>query len=251
MRGRARLLLTAAVVSATTLGFATTPLAAAPTGAPGAASCGSPLPRLDAPATTALITVTASGYGTPHAELRLYERSGGGCYRLRAGPYAAWLGADGLSAHHVEGSPTTPLGLFRIGPTVYGGESDPGLSFPYHHLVCGDWWDEDPASASYNEFVHLSCGATPRFGGDSEALWRELPAYDWFAVIDYNAAPVVAARGSAIFLHVATGGPTAGCVSIDAAALVAVLRAIAPAMHPLIAIGTPASIATLRGAQNL
>jgi hypothetical protein len=28
---------------------------------------------------------------------------------------------------------------------------------------CGDWWDEDPYSSEYNQFVHVPCGTTPRF----------------------------------------------------------------------------------------
>ena len=44
--------------------------------------------------------------------------------------------------------------------------------------------------------------------------------------------------GSAFFLHVAVGAPTAGCVSIPAAQLVRVLRWLAPQDHPRILIGT-------------
>ena len=39
-----------------------------------------------------------------------------------------------------------------------------------------------------------------------------------------DASTRVPGAGSAIFLHVGTGGPTAGCVSVPAAALVALLR---------------------------
>jgi L,D-peptidoglycan transpeptidase YkuD (ErfK/YbiS/YcfS/YnhG family) len=63
------------------------------------------------------------------------------------------------------------------------------------------------------------------------------------AVIDYNAHPVVAGRGSGIFLHVsASGGPTLGCVSLPYSELVATLRWLRPPAKPLIAIGTAAKI---------
>jgi L,D-peptidoglycan transpeptidase YkuD (ErfK/YbiS/YcfS/YnhG family) len=49
------------------------------------------------------------------------------------------------------------------------------------------------------------------------------PAYDYAQVIGYNEARVPGA-GSAIFLHVGTGGATAGCVSVSTSTLVTLLR---------------------------
>ncbi|HVB04695.1 MAG TPA: hypothetical protein VNF07_00375 [Acidimicrobiales bacterium] len=216
-----------------------------------AARCATPLPRLAARAPEVLVTVTAPSFAAVQGELSAYRRSGAACFVRVAGPYPAWLGSGGLSAHHLEGDATTPAGLFGIGRLLYGADPDPGLASPYHRLSCGDWWDEDPRSSSYNRFVHLACGARPSFGGGSEALWRILPAYDALAVVEYNAAPVVPGRGSAIFLHVATGSPTVGCVSVAKAALLSVLRALPPAGGALIAIGTPATLAALRRPENL
>jgi L,D-peptidoglycan transpeptidase YkuD (ErfK/YbiS/YcfS/YnhG family) len=102
------------------------------------------------------------------------------------------------------------------------------VHFRFHRLVCGDWWDEDPRSATYNRFRHVACGTSPPFGGGSEALWRIRPAYDVFAVVEYNAAPVVPGRGSAIFLHVDTGHATNGCVSLPKRKLVGLLRQLRP-----------------------
>ncbi|HKI90940.1 MAG TPA: L,D-transpeptidase family protein, partial [Gaiellaceae bacterium] len=135
------------------------------------------------------------------------------------------------------GDGTTPAGTFRLGSTVYGLDPDPGVHGRYRRLRCGDWWDEDPASATYNRFRHVACGASPPFGGGSEALWRATTAYRELAVVEYNAHPVVPGRGSAIFLHDSTGGPTNGCVSLSRARLLRLLRWLRPAAHPRIAIG--------------
>ena len=64
----------------------------------------------------------------------------------------------------------------------------------------------------------------------SEALWLEDAVYDLIVVIGYNFAPVVPGAGSAIFLHVARPdfSPTAGCVAIDKAALVALMPLLGP-----------------------
>jgi L,D-peptidoglycan transpeptidase YkuD (ErfK/YbiS/YcfS/YnhG family) len=146
------------------------------------------------------------------------------CGKRVFGPWRARVGRNGLSAHHREGDGTTPTGTYAIGPVVYGIDPDPGVSLNYHRLTCGDWWDEDPGSRSYNTFRHVACGESPPFRGGSEALWRITPAYRLFAVIAYNAAPVVPGRGSAIFLHVDTGRPTNGCVSLPYSKLRALLR---------------------------
>ena len=66
--------------------------------------------------------------------------------------------------------------------------------------MCGDWWDEDSASPTYNTFQHAACGTTPPFAADSEALWTEGNAYPSMAVIDYNTPPA-GPLGSGIFLH--------------------------------------------------
>jgi L,D-peptidoglycan transpeptidase YkuD (ErfK/YbiS/YcfS/YnhG family) len=150
------------------------------------------------------------------------------CDRRVAGPWAARVGYRGLSSHHREGDGTTPLGTFAIGPVVYGLDADPGVHLRYHRLACGDWWDEDPRSATYNSFRHVACGQAPPFAGGSEALWRATVAYRELAVVEYNSRPVVAGRGSAIFLHDDTGHATNGCVSLPRAALLRTLRWLQP-----------------------
>ena len=83
----------------------------------------------------------------------------------------------------------------------------------------------------------MPCGTAPQFGGRSEALWRISPQYRYFAVVEYNATPAVPGRGSAIFVHVSAGRPTAGCVSLPEAQLVRLLRWLRPSARPLIQLG--------------
>jgi L,D-peptidoglycan transpeptidase YkuD (ErfK/YbiS/YcfS/YnhG family) len=169
------------------------------------------------------IRVTAPSASSTVASLALYE-----CGRRVAGPWRARVGYHGLSPRHREGDGTTPTGAFALGPVVYGLDPDPGLAFRYHRLACGDWWDEDPGSPTYNSFRHVRCGARPPFGGGSEALWRATLAYRLFAVVQYNVAPAVPGRGSAIFLHVDTGRATNGCVSLPERRLRSLLRRLRP-----------------------
>jgi L,D-peptidoglycan transpeptidase YkuD (ErfK/YbiS/YcfS/YnhG family) len=182
-----------------------------------------------------LVTVTAPRDSTS-GSLQLWQRRDG-CWRRVAGPWLARLGRSGLSAAKHEGDGATPTGTYRIGSTVYGIAADPGVRGRYHRLVCGDWWDEDERSPTYNTFRHLRCGVGPAFGGGSEALWRISPQYRYFAVVEYNARPVVPGRGSAIFIHV-DAGSTAGCVSLPEGRLVVLLRWLRPSARPLIRIGS-------------
>jgi L,D-peptidoglycan transpeptidase YkuD (ErfK/YbiS/YcfS/YnhG family) len=182
-----------------------------------------------------LVTVDVATSAGTTAIVRVYRRDGP-CWRLVAGPWPAHVGRNGLSAHHREGDGTTPLGTFPIGATAYGVAPDPGTRLRYHVLTCGDWWDEDPRSPTYNRFRHVHCGTRPPFGGRSEALWRQTGAYAHFAVVDYNAQPAVPGRGSAIFIHVDLGLPTNGCVSLPEADLVELLRLLRPGDAPAVSI---------------
>jgi L,D-peptidoglycan transpeptidase YkuD (ErfK/YbiS/YcfS/YnhG family) len=181
-----------------------------------------------------LVTVEAPR-GATSASLHLWQRRGR-CWRSVGGPWTARLGRTGLSETKREGDGATPTGTFRIASTFYGIAPDPGVRGHYHRLVCGDWWDEDPTSPTYNTFRHVPCGVRPSFRGQSEALWRISPQYRYFAVLEYNAHPVVPGRGSAIFLHVASGS-TAGCVSLPERQLVRLLEWLRPSASPLIRIG--------------
>jgi L,D-peptidoglycan transpeptidase YkuD (ErfK/YbiS/YcfS/YnhG family) len=188
-----------------------------------------------------LITVVASRRSSTLGTLQLWRKNTL-CWRPAAGPWPAWLGERGVSEHKREGDRTTPAGAFGFLPTMYGIAPSPGVRYDYHRIVCGDWWVEDPRSPSYNRFRHVPCGAKPPFRVKSEDMSRSPTAYRYLAVVAYNTSPVVPGRGSGIFLHVSTGRPTLGCVSLPRARLVAVLRWLRPASKPLIVIGTKSRI---------
>lgn len=193
------------------------------------------------PTARQLVTVEARVARATYAELRTWKRSGA-CWVAAAGPYAARLGKNGLSSSRREGDGTTPTGTYRIGRTMYGNEPNPGVRFRYRRLRCGDWWDEDPSSPTYNTFQHVRCGTKPPFGGGSEGMWQQPRPYPFLAVIEYNTRPVVPGRGSGIFLHAQTGAPTIGCISLRKDQLRAVLRWLRPADAPAIVIGTSAQL---------
>jgi L,D-peptidoglycan transpeptidase YkuD (ErfK/YbiS/YcfS/YnhG family) len=191
---------------------------------------------------TQLVTVVSQRSSSTVGSLRLWRKAGT-CWVAVAGPWGAHLGAHGVSDHKREGDKTTPAGAFGFQTLFYGVGPNPGARYPYHRIVCGDWWVEDPRSPFYNRFHHVRCGSTPPFRTTSEDLSGSPISYDHLAVIDYNTHPIIPGRGSGIFLHVsASGGPTLGCVSLPYARLVAVLRWLRPGASPLVVIGTELEI---------
>ncbi|HEU5001258.1 MAG TPA: L,D-transpeptidase family protein [Actinomycetota bacterium] len=217
------------------------PTVVAPATAPAGCPAGLASELADTHGAAQLVTVVAPSYAATAGTVTLWQRSGA-CWTVAGGPWSGRLGETGVSDHHREGDGSTPTGAYGIGAVMYGIAPDPGVRYRYHQLVCGDWWDEDPASATYNTFEHVACDTTPPFGGGSEALWKQTVAYQAFAVVDYNAHPPVPGAGSAVFLHDDVAGPTAGCISLPPAQLLTTLRLLDPAAHPLIVVGTAAEI---------
>ncbi|MEV4656406.1 L,D-transpeptidase family protein [Micromonospora sp. NPDC049301] len=192
-----------------------------------------------------VLIVSGTGYSISHATLEAYVRVNDRWQHASA-VLPARIGSKGFSDNHVEGVPTTPTGTYSIGSTMYGIAANPGVRYPYHRLVSGDWWNENPTSSRYNSFQHSSTNP----GGNSEALWTEVPAYTHFAVITYNMPPTVSTpvpyAGSGIFLHefsTSGGNATAGCVSLAHEHLVPVLRWLDPALSPHIVLSPPISSA--------
>ena len=191
---------------------------------------------------TQVIVVTAPTALSSTASLRAFALTGGAWHEV-LGPVRARVGRHGWSAaaRRHEGDGTTPEGNFAIGPTVYGVRPNPGVALRFHRLVPGDYWDENPATgAAYNTFRHsadTNCARNP-FGGATECLWREAPAYNYFAVIRFN-TPATGPFGSGIFLHVTTGSPTAGCVAIPQSTLLRLLRWMRPGAGARIVLAGP------------
>jgi len=193
-----------------------------------------------------LVTVVDPSTASMAGIFTAWARSASGCWSpvsfagQPAQPFRAQTGYGGLLpiAQRVPGDWATPTGLFSFGTTVYGNSAvSPTTRYHYHHLVCGDWWDELPGSPTYDTFQHVPCGITPAYGDDSEALWTEIQPYQHFIDIEMPHPPD---NGAGIFLHDdMPEGYTEGCVALPDAELDAVLGWLNPAdaPHILIAVG--------------
>jgi L,D-peptidoglycan transpeptidase YkuD (ErfK/YbiS/YcfS/YnhG family) len=131
------------------------------------------------------------------------------------------MGRGGISADKHEGDGATPAGAWAMRRALYrpDRETPPATALPLRAIDPADGWCDDPADAAYNRPVRLPHPA------HAETLWRADGIYDRVVVLGHNDTPVVAGRGSAIFLHLARAdfAPTAGCIALARPDLVRVL----------------------------
>lgn len=180
---------------------------------------------------TQMITVTATSHSTTYAKFVAYRWSRRHWVKV-FGPWTARVGYNGIarSGAKREGDGKTPSGTYGFG-FDFGVLANPGVTASYRRARSYDFWDDDPASRNYNEWIDTRY----RNAGRNPEPMDNQPAYNYGAVIAYNTARVPG-LGSAIFLHVGTGSSTAGCVSLPQRRLLAVLRWLRPFDHPRIAI---------------
>ena len=88
-------------------------------------------------------------------------------------------------------------------------------------------WCDDAEHPRYNQLVRLP------FGASHEQLWREDDCYDLIVPMGYNDDPIMAGRGSAIFLHIAKPdfSGTEGCIALSKEHLLDVLIRLDSTSH--------------------
>jgi L,D-peptidoglycan transpeptidase YkuD (ErfK/YbiS/YcfS/YnhG family) len=149
-------------------------------------------------------------------------------------PVTARVGSGGTTNYPSEYKPATPWGTYTLTQGFGMRYAPSGTRLPWRMITSNSWWISDVNSRYYNTWQE----------GPPNGRWNPTAgehlncctAYAYGVVIDFNRNPVIKGKGSAIFLHVGITYPTAGCVSIAEANLVALLRWLNPALHPRIAI---------------
>ncbi|MDR2437618.1 MAG: L,D-transpeptidase family protein [Endomicrobium sp.] len=136
----------------------------------------------------------------------------------------AFVGRNGISSQKKEGDETTPAGILHC-DIAFGVVENPGSCLPYIMLDDTYYWVDDPKSANYNKLVRL--GWDKQDWDSAEHLAEYKIGYKYVIASDYNTKPVISGKGSAVFLHVASGkGYTAGCVSVSEEIMCYLLRFI-------------------------
>ncbi|HEY7797807.1 MAG TPA: L,D-transpeptidase family protein [Hyphomonadaceae bacterium] len=164
------------------------------------------------------------------AEIRTpaFEATSQGALKWPGREVRCALGRSGvvIAGSKREGDGATPLGDWPMRQVFWRPDrlEKPVTQLPVISLQPNIGWCDDPAHPDYNRQVTLPLAAS------HESLWREDHVYDLIVVLGYNDDPVIAGKGSAIFLHVAREdfSPTEGCVACSRDDLLALLRIAKP-----------------------
>lgn len=183
-----------------------------------------------------IVVVTNNSWTSTYATLTTFEKRSDGTWRRVHGPWGARLGRNGFGSPKREGDGQTPVGSYRI-VSMFGVSASPGVRYTWHRMDRSDVWVDDSDSDYYN--LHKRLPANGRWRS-AESLYQPT-AYAYAATIGYNMSRTPG-RGSAIFLHVGTGGATAGCVSVASSRLVPILRWLDPAKKPRFVMGPESAV---------
>ncbi|MCG7597930.1 L,D-transpeptidase [Mycobacterium sp. PSTR-4-N] len=186
---------------------------------------------------TQVLAVT--GTGGSDATLDVWQRTATGWQPVAGGVgVPAKIGAKGMSPNHFDGSMMTPEGIYTL-DFSFGTQPDPGGGLRYIRVGPNHWWDGDMKSPTYNTMQvcdkqNCRFDTAPSSGTENLAI----PQYAHAIVMGVNKERIPG-KGGAFFVHSTDGGATAGCVAIDDATLVKIMRWLRPGA--MIAVTSAAS----------
>ena len=139
--------------------------------------------------------------------------------------YKCVIGKNGARKNKVEGDGCTPLGTFSLGPIFYRSDRVRILNRSLETIPIKKnmYWSDDPKSKNYNQLTYTK-------GNSFETLYKDENIYDIILPIHYNINPIIAFKGSAIFIHVVKNNfsPTEGCIALKKNCLLKVIKDLSP-----------------------
>jgi L,D-peptidoglycan transpeptidase YkuD (ErfK/YbiS/YcfS/YnhG family) len=197
---------------------------------------------------TQCVVGTADGWNSSHVNLALFEKRDG-TWRQSGPSWTGRLGKSGLAwgrgihpnppgaTLKREGDLRAPAGVFHLGGAWgYAAQIRKHPKLFYHQVTSRDLWVEDPGSEHYNRFLTLP--HEPKTAWEKEQqMHQNDPPHALKLFIAHNAPPnVVPGGGSSIFFHIWRGEgarPSAGCTTMAADKLSALIARIDPTRRPL------------------
>ncbi|MGF7233374.1 MAG: L,D-transpeptidase family protein [Frankia sp.] len=181
--------------------------------------------------TTQVIVVRGAGHDAVTNTVARWQRASPGApWRPVGASLPGHNGANGWSTDHHEGDLRSPVGVFTL-TNAAGRLPDPGSKLPYEfkpdYYVSTGTFLGHPLAGSLDYLVEINYNHIPGTPPSNRAR------------------PLGQALGGGIFLHIDHGAPTHGCISIARDQVVATIRWLDPAAHPVIVMGDAASLAAV------
>lgn len=171
---------------------------------------------------TQVVSVVSTGGS--NATMDIYQRTAAGWQALRTG-VPTHVGSAGMAPQAKSGVPATPTGVYSL-DAAFGTAPNPGTGLPYTQVVGPNyWWSGDDHSPTFNSMQVCPKAQCPFNTAESENL--QIPQYKHAVVmgVNKNKAP---GGGAAFFFHTTDGHPTEGCVAVDDAQLVSIMKWLRP-----------------------
>jgi L,D-peptidoglycan transpeptidase YkuD (ErfK/YbiS/YcfS/YnhG family) len=170
--------------------------------------------------------ISVVGVGKSTAKVDVYEHTGAGWQPIGVG-IPAHVGSAGMAPETHDGQMLTPMGIFSL-DFAFGTDPNPGGGLQYVQVGPNHWWDGDMKSATYNTMQVCEKSQCPFDTNPSSGTENlQIPQYKHAVVMGVNKERVPG-NGGAFFLHTTDGGATAGCVSVDDATMVELIKWLRP-----------------------
>jgi L,D-peptidoglycan transpeptidase YkuD (ErfK/YbiS/YcfS/YnhG family) len=170
---------------------------------------------------TQVVSVVSTGGS--NATMDVWQRTGAGWQDLRNG-IPTHVGSAGMAPQAKSGVPATPMGVYSL-DSAFGTAPNPGTGLPYTQVGPNHWWSGDDHSPTFNSMQVCQEAQCPFNTGDSENL--QIPQYKHAVVMGVNKNKTPGG-GAAFFFHTTDGKPTEGCVAVDDAQLVSIMKWLRP-----------------------
>lgn len=171
---------------------------------------------------TQVLSVVGAGGST--ATMGVWQRGPGGWQAVGSG-IPVTIGSAGLAPAAREHVPATPMGVYSL-DFAFGTQPSPGGGLTYYQTTPDYWWSAD--GPTYNTMQVCAPSACPfdtSPASGTENLY--IPAYAHAIAMGVNPERIPG-NGSAFFIHTGDGSPTGGCVAVDDATLVTIIRWLRP-----------------------
>jgi L,D-peptidoglycan transpeptidase YkuD (ErfK/YbiS/YcfS/YnhG family) len=170
--------------------------------------------------------LSVTGTGGSNAKIDVWQRGPGGWQPVDGGVgIPAFVGSAGLAPKAKDAVPATPMGVYTL-DFAFGTEPSPGGGLQYVQTTPDHWWSADgPTYNTMQVCKQADCPFNTSLASGTENLY--IPAYAHAIVMGVNKERVPG-NGGAFFVHTSNGAPTAGCVSLDDATLVNIIKWLKP-----------------------